>query len=134
MINYQPKMGMSLNQLSQPSLFSKLGFNKETPNNGEEEGARHSSEDENQLEISSLLRGEPHEQGGPLSSGPLPSGNGLACTGSTQQQDAQQEVGRYQMGHESVVEGQDDFNLASVMDDLGSFLGTWNKDNEATEF
>jgi hypothetical protein len=135
MINYEPKVGVSFNQLSQPSLFSKFGFNKETSNKGEkEEGKRHASEDENQLGISSLLRGEPHEQGGPLSSGPLPTGNGLACTGSTQQQDAQQEVCRYQMGDESVAEGRDDFNLASVMDDLGSFLGTWDKDKEATEF
>ena len=30
-------------------------------------------------------------------------------------------------------EEQEDFNLVSAMDDLGSFLGTWDADKEARE-
>jgi hypothetical protein len=135
-INGEPKAGESLERLSQPSLFGKLGLDMETSAEEEEEdeGRGGTREDESRLGASFLLRGEPCKHGAPLSSGPLPPGGSITSVSSAQQQDAQQEVGRYQNGDQNIIEGRDDFNLASAMDDLGSFLGTWDMSKEATEF
>lgn len=134
-INGEPKAGESLERLSQPSLFGKLGLDMETSAEEEEEEGRGSTREyESRPGASSLPRGEPCKHGAPLSLGPLPTGGSITSVSSAQQQDAQQEVGRYQEGDQNIVEGRDDFNLASAMDDLGSFLGTWDMSKEATEF
>ena len=117
----------SLDQRSEPSVFGKLGLDMET---SDEDGV--SAEAESLLELSSC--GEPQPQSAPATPRSLPRALMLASTGSVQEQDAQQQHGgRLGNGHDG-EEGQEDFNLASAMDDLGSFLGTWDADKEAREF
>jgi hypothetical protein len=129
MVHGETKIVEGPERLSQHSLFGKLGLDMET---SDEDGGP--GEAENFLGLSSLLRSDPHPQGAPVSSGPMPTANTMTSTGSAQQQDAQQELGRRQGDGQKAGDGQDDFNLASAMDDLGSFLGTWDTDKEAREF
>jgi hypothetical protein len=128
MVSRETKAEESLERQSQPFLFGKLGLDMETSD--EDGGPR---EEESLLGLSSLLQGKPHPQGGPVSSGPLPTANTMTSTSSAQQQDAQQQFGRRQEDEQNGGEGRDDFNLASAIDDLGSFLGTWDADKEAKE-
>jgi hypothetical protein len=117
----------SLGRLSQRSLLHKLGLGLKSSD--AEGGPREGS----LLELSSLLRSEPHLHGTPISSGPLPIVNTIASAGSVQQQDAQQDLSKY---HEEAqnFDGRQGFNLGSAMDDLGSFLGTWDAEKEGREF
>lgn len=63
----------------------------------------------------------------------VPTVNTMTSTSSAHQQDAQQELIRRPVEKHN-GEGQADFNLTSAMNDLGSFLGTWDADKEAREF
>ena len=121
--------GKSLARMSQPSLFGKLGLDMET---SDEEGG--SGEAGSLPGVSSLLRGEPHPQVAPISLGHLGTTNTAISTGSAQQQDAQQPNGGRWDDGQNGDERQDNFNLANAIDDLGSFLGTWDADKEAKEF
>jgi hypothetical protein len=134
MVSGEPKADKSLERLSQPRLFSKPGLDMETSEDEDEDEEKgHTREDDSQLGVSSLLRGESRKELGSLISGRITTGSSITSIGSAPQQDAQQQVGRYQKGDQSIEE-QDDFNLASTMDDLGSFLGTWDADKEAKDF
>lgn len=136
MVSGEPKADKSLEQLSQPRLFGTPGHDMETSEDedeDEDEEKGHTREDSSQLGASSLLRGESRKELRSLISRRTTMGSSITSIGSAQQQDAQQQVGRYQKGHQSIEE-QDDFNLSSIMDDLGSFLGTWDADKEAKDF
>jgi hypothetical protein len=129
LVDKQAKTGNSLGGMGRPSLFGKLGLDMETSD--EEEGT---GEAGSLPGLASLLRGEPHPQPGPSSSGHLGTTNTAISTGSAQQQDAQQRNDGYWDGGQNGDERQDSFNLANAIDDLGSFLGTWDTDKEAKEF
>lgn len=119
-------------QLSQPSLFGKLGLDMET---SDEDGS--SQKVERLLGASSYLPGKGHPRCLPASSAPLLTGNTLTSIGSLPQQDAQVELGRREKEVQDGDNGREDrdgFNLASAMDDLGSFLGTWDAEKEASDF
>ena len=123
------KTAESLDQRSEPSPFGKSGLDMET---SDEDGV--GAEAESLLELSSFLRGEPQPQPAPATPRSIPQALMLNSTGSLQEQDAQQQHGgRMGDGHDG-EEGQEDFNLASAMDELGSFLGTWDADKEAKKF
>ena len=128
MVDKRTKARESPKRAGEPSLFGKLGLDMET---SDEDGV--AAEAESLLELSSLLRKGPHPKAAPISSGPLPTPNTSTSNGSIQQQDAQQERGGGQENGRHGGGGQDDFNLVSAMDDLGSFLGTWDADKEARE-
>jgi hypothetical protein len=127
-VDKQAEAGKSLARMSQPSLFGKLGLDMETSDEGGtwEAGSLPG--------VSSLLRGEPHPQVAPISPGRLGTANTAISTGSAQQQDAQQQNGVRWDDRQNGDERQDDFDLANAIDDLGSFLGTWDADKEAKEF
>jgi hypothetical protein len=129
MVDKPAEAGKSLAWLSQPSLFGKLGLDMET---SDEEGG--SGEAGSLPELASLLRGEPHPQVAPISSGHLGTANTAISTGSAQQQDAQQQHDGHWGDGQNGDEGQNSFNLATAIDDLGSFLGTWDANKEAQEF
>ena len=121
MVDDKTKTAESLNQQSEP-LFGRVGIDMETSD--EDEVA---AEAEDLLELSSLLRGEPQQEAEPISSGLYHR----AC--SAQEQDAQPQRGDLAINGRDGEEGQDDFNLLSAIDDLGSFLGTWDPDKEAKD-
>lgn len=129
MVDKPAEAGKSLARLSQPSLFGKLGLDMET---SDEEGG--TGEEGSLPGLASLLRGEPHPQVAPISSGHLGTANTTISTGSAQQQDAQQQHGGHWGDGQNGDERQNNFNLASAIDDLGSFLGTWDANKEAKEF
>jgi len=129
MVDKPAEAGKGLARLSQPSLFGKLGLDMET--SGEEGGT---GEAGSLPGLASLLRGEPHPQVAPVSLGHLGTANTAISTGSAQQQDAQQQHGGRWCDGQNGDESQNNFNLATAIDDLGSFLGTWDADKEAKEF
>jgi hypothetical protein len=128
MISKETKAWESLDRLSQGSLFGKLGLDMKTSD--EDGGPR---QEQSLPGPSSLVLGEPHLHGAPISPRPLPLLNTMTSAGSVQQQDAQQDLRRCQEERQNLDDGQD-FNLVSAMDDLGSFLGTWDAEKEAREF
>jgi len=129
MVDQPAEAGKSLARLSQPSLFGKLGLDMET---SDEEGG--SGEAGSLPGPPSLLRGEPNPQVAPISSGHLVTANTAISSSSVQQQDAQQQHGGRWGDEQNGDERQNSFNLATAIDDLGSFLGTWDANKEAKEF
>jgi hypothetical protein len=128
MVDKPAEAGKSLARLIQPPLFGELGLDMET---SDEEGG--TGEAGSLPGLASLLRGEPHPQVAPISSGHLGTANTAISTSSAQQQDAQQQHGGCWDDGQTGNERQDDFNLATAIDDLGSFLGTWDANKEAKE-
>jgi hypothetical protein len=128
MVDKPAEAGKSLARMSQPSLFGKLGLDMET---SDEEGG--TGEAGSLPGLASLLRREPLPQVAPISSGHLGTAYMAISTGSAQQQDAQQQHGGRWDDGQNGDEKQDNFNLATAIDDLGSFLGTWDANKEAKE-
>jgi hypothetical protein len=117
----QMKKGEGEGWLSQPSFFGKPSLDMETSDEDGGPGDKGSM-----LGVPLFPCSAPNLQA-------VPTVNTMTSTGSAHHQDAQQEL----IGHpieKHNGEGQADFNLTSAMNDLGSFLGTWDADKEAREF
>ncbi len=126
---------VSMKSLTQPSPYGRLGLDMETSDEG---GSM--KEGESLPALASLLRGhkEQHNAGPTSSNLPVSSAFPITATTTTStasglQQEAQQLRDKRIDDGQNGIDEQDDFNLSSAMDDLGSFLGTWDPDKEARE-
>lgn len=120
--------------ITQPSAYGKLGLDMETSD--EDESAKNI---DCVMAIPSDSRGSVQQQSAitkasqPISSAFPPTGTTMASTAAEQLQDAQRPEVRQTVDDQDGYVGGDDFNLASAIDDLGSFLGTWDPDKEASK-